>query len=137
MRSALLLFTVTILFALPGFCQDSSTFGKDNKPQLTLDESKYFDSLFVHQKGSFEFKGKKVGFIDGQDKPEIISKNKFFIYYVLPYSLKGVRPPLFLILLTEDEQNKSGGYTALITTYITSLNEKKKKKTFQQLKESN
>lgn len=137
MKSILIFSIAFILFPFFSFSQDSLTFGKNKNPYLTSEESKYFDSLFANQKGSFEFKDKKIAFIDGQVKIEIISKSEFFTYYIFPYLHNGKRPLIFLIHFNEDEQTRSGGYSALITTYITSLSEKDKKKVFGVLKAVN
>jgi hypothetical protein len=107
--------------------------GKDTIPTLNTCESKYMNSYFQKNRGTFDFREKKIAFFTGNagaiksTKKDFFDEEKYFIYQnrFLPWGSSQ------LIVFNEDE-SKQVGYNAVIISsskkYIT------KKDVIKQLK---
>ena len=109
MKKKLILVFIIITNILFGQKINKDSLGLDYNPYLTEKESKYFNREFKDQLNNFDFTHKKIGFAFVEDN--FLTNKKHF------FRLKKDRGNNFnykLIVLTDDEKIKSGGYDAFI-----------------------
>ena len=115
---------VILFFMLLATCQAKSQnlLGADNNPILNENEGHLLDSLLQAQRHGFEFTNKCIAFIYGGSTGNAFqSKSGFFSKNVLPWTTRGELPALQLVILTDAEKTKSGGYDALIVAWAKVL----------------
>jgi len=114
------------------FGQDNDSLGLDYNPQLTIHETEYFNKVFIEQLNDFDFTDKKIGFVF---KESIFLTNKN--HYFKLVNNKEISNEYILTVLTANEQNKSGGYNALIVICdkVEPLKEKKRIKIIEAFSE--
>jgi hypothetical protein len=113
-----------LLFVLLATCQAKSQniLGADNNPRLNESEGHLLDSLLQAQRHDFEFTNKRVSFIYGGSTGNAFQpKSEFFSKNVLPWTTKGETPGLQLLILTDSEKIRSGGYDALVVAWAKIL----------------
>jgi hypothetical protein len=86
----------------------SSNIVKSTSPILTQNEAIYYNNEFLTQRNDFDFQGKKISFVE---KRSFIDKEQFFKKY------GGKAPKENLIILTEEEKQKTKGYDAIIVLW--------------------
>ncbi len=91
--------------------------GLDNNPLLTESEARYFNEQVKEKRINFDFINKKVGFFRGNNGANLQSKSDYFnlIKERLGSNIDGSND--FIILLTNEEKNESGGYDAIIVSW--------------------
>jgi hypothetical protein len=115
--------SAVLLFALLATCQAKShnAPGAD-KGILTEKEGHLLDSLLQTQRQGFEFTNKRLAFIYGGNRGNAFQpKSEFFSKSVLPWTTKGLRPGLQLLILTDAEKSRSGDYDALVVAWAKLL----------------
>ena len=113
-----------LLFVLLVTCQAKSQnfLGADDNPLLNAKEGHLLDSLLQGQRQGFEFTNKRISFIYGGSTGNAFQpKGDFFNKNVLPWTTKGETPGLQLIILTDAEKIRSGGYDALVVAWAKVL----------------
>jgi hypothetical protein len=100
---------------------------------LSAHEAELLDSLLEKSRGDFEFQGKKIAFITGSSGSQILSKADYFKNYVNPSIASGQYLNVFMIELNEAEKRASGGYDALVLSWVKVLSNRQKRKVIEQL----
>lgn len=123
--SLISLISIACFSFLKGQSLDSC--GLDNKPNVNLKESAFLNYLKEKQRKDFDFKEKKVAFITGNAGGQIMSKKEYFDalkkYEKIDTSnFNGS----FMVILTEKERIKSGGYDVLISYWAKGIFSKKR-----------
>lgn len=106
--------------------------GIDSNPKLNLTESKFLNEYLSDRRNEFDFTNKKIIFVTGNSGNFIKDKSDYF---------KNVRERIGtnsrigsdIIVLTEDEKIKSGGYDAIVTYWIKVLTERRKRKILSEI----
>lgn len=100
---------------------------------LSTQEAELLNSLLEQTRNTFDFHGKKVAFITGSSGSLILSKADFFSTCVNPWLEDGKTPQIFMVELTGEEKNKSGGYDAFVLSWVKVFADKRKKKIIERL----
>lgn len=100
---------------------------------LSTQESELLNSLLEKSRNKFDFHGKKIAFITGSSGSRVLSKADFFNTCVNPWLSDGKTPQIFMVELTGEEKNKSGGYDAFVLSWVKVFTDKRKKKVIEQL----
>jgi len=126
-----------LLFMVLAACQAKSqnVLGADNNPFLNKNQVHLLDSLLQAQRQGFEFADKRISFIYGGSTGNAFqSKSDFFNKNVLPWITKGETPSLQLVILTDAEKSRSGGYDALVVAWAkVSFTQQRKDKMLKKL----
>lgn len=96
-------------------------------------EAELLNSLLEKSRNTFDFHGKKIAFITGSSGSRVLSKADYFNRCVNPWLADGKTPQNFMVELTEEEKNKSGGYDAFVLSWAKVFTDKRKKKIIEQL----
>jgi hypothetical protein len=110
--------------------QDPYTNGDE---KLNKQEAEILNSLLESSRDMFDFNGKKIVFVTGSSGSRILSKTDFFNTCVNPWIAKGDTPQIFMVLLTQQEKEKSGGYDAIVLSWVKIFTDKQKKRIIEQL----
>jgi hypothetical protein len=100
---------VLLISTITFFGQKNNSLGLDYNPKLTLQETDYFNKVFIDQLNDFDFTNKKIGFAF---KENIFLTNKK--HYFKLTNDKEFSHEYILIVLTANEKNNFGGYDVLI-----------------------
>lgn len=100
---------------------------------LSTKESELLNSLLEKSRNTFDFHGKRIAFITGSSGSRVLSKADFFNTCVNPWLADGKTPQIFMVELTSEEKNKSGGYDAFVLSWVKVFTDKRKKKVIEQL----
>jgi hypothetical protein len=100
---------------------------------LSIQEADLLNSLLKNSRDTFDFQMKNVAFITGSSGTRIVTKTDYFNTCVNPWLEKGKSPQIFMVKLTVDEKNKSGGYDALVLSWVKVFTAKQKRKVIEQL----
>ncbi|PKP47473.1 MAG: hypothetical protein CVT92_16910 [Bacteroidetes bacterium HGW-Bacteroidetes-1] len=100
---------------------------------LSTQESELLNSLLEKSRNTFDFHGKKIAFITGSSGSRVLSKADYFNTCVNPWLADGKTPQIFMLELTGEEKNKSGGYDAFVLSWVKVFTDKRKKKVIEQL----
>ena len=103
---------------------------------LSTQEAELLNSLLENSRGTFDFHGKKIVFITGSSGSKVLSKTDFFDSCINPWTEKGRKPQIFIVELTGEDKNKSGGYDAFVLSWVKVFTDKRKKKVIEQLTKS-
>ncbi|NLR81348.1 hypothetical protein [Chitinophaga eiseniae] len=128
----ILLMTISFL-TTDLFGQTPESLGFDNNPVLSKQESVFLNSLSKDQHKIFDFTNKKIAFVTGNTGNELLTKTDFFRICVKPYTDKGSQPQVSFISLTKEEQEKSGGYDALVLAWVKLFTAKQKRNIIEKL----
>lgn len=104
-----------------------------NEEMLSTEEAKLLNSLLENSRDTFDFEGKKIAFITGSSGSRIISKTDFFNTCINPWLEENEKPQIFMVLLTEEEKSKSGGYDAFVLSWVKVFTNRQKRKIVEQL----
>jgi hypothetical protein len=131
MRLATIIFLVLLTKLSNG--QEIDSLGIDNNPILNGYEVKYFNDILEERRDTFNFKNKKISFVTGSSGTMIVSKEDYFTRLVKPWLIKGSKPQTFFVALNKEEKEISGGYDAIVLTWVKLFTDKRKKKIIKQL----
>jgi hypothetical protein len=132
MRVIILLFTlfgVSLLHA-----QDNETFAIDSSTQLNSHEVELLNTLLKDYRDTFDFKDKKIAFVQGSGGCTFTDKSHFF-ESIKPWLDAGDIPTVSMWKLTEPEKEISGGYDVIVGSWVKAFT--RKKRTLKQLKMPN
>lgn len=134
MRNLLLLVTA-FLFVFNNYCiAQDTTHGVSNL--LNREEAAYLNNALQNNRGDFNFEDKQVAFITGSSGAIIVTKETYFEEYAKSSDDRRVASNMFMVLLTKDEKTTSGGYDALVFTWVkVAFSNKQKQKIIERLKE--
>ena len=129
-------FYITILFSILMiglFGQTADSLGLDDNPRLTKYEAEYFNNEFNGQRNSFDFADKKIAFITGSSAGKHLTKTEYFkeVKARLKDNHGMTHTP---VVLTEEEKLKSGGYDAVVTSWVKLLTDKRRRQIISELK---
>lgn len=113
--------------------QNLDSIGIDNSPFLNNAEVILLHSLLEKQRGSFGFTDKKVAFVTGSSGSMIKAKSDYFKNSVKPWVENQLEPQIFMVLLTEAEKQRSGGYDVLVLSWVKVLTDRRKRKIVEYL----
>lgn len=99
---------------------------------LTTEEANLLNSLLEKSRGDFDFSGKQVAFICGF-KSRFSSKTNFLNTCIYPWINNGTTPQVFMLLLSQEEKERSGGYDVLVLAWIKVLTSRQKNKLIDKL----
>jgi hypothetical protein len=105
----------------------------NSSEMLSTQEAELLNSLLEKSRNAFDFHGKKIAFITGSSGSRILSKTDFFTTCVNPWLTKGDTPQIFMVALTGEEKNKSGGYDALVLSWVKVFTNRQKGKIIKAL----
>ncbi len=125
MKNILLILLVSLCSTIEA--QNLDSLGVDDSYLLNSEEVKYLNKSVGTQFGSFDFKDKKVIFSEG-NSAKLITKRDYFKRLVKPYLKDGKDMVNFLVILTDEEKKKSGGFDAIIVAWSKIGLTKKRKK---------
>jgi len=100
---------------------------------LSTQEAQLLNFLLEQSRNTFDFHGKKIAFITGSSGSRVISKADYFNTCINPWLSDGKTPQIFMVELTEEEKNQSGGYDAFVLSWVKVFTDKRKKKVIEQL----
>ncbi|MBX2979737.1 MAG: hypothetical protein KF905_10615 [Flavobacteriales bacterium] len=104
---------------------------------LTTQEAELLNSLLEGVRGTFDFEGKRIAFISGSMGKRVLSKDDYFENYVTPWLSEGKVPYIAMTILTKEEKNISGGYDALVLSWVKYFSARQKRRIIQQLAPTN
>lgn len=132
------LILIASLFSTIGLlAQNLDSIGIDNNPFLNKDEVKLLNSLLEEQRDTFNFTGKKVAFITGSNGRTLVTKSDYFKNSVKPWIEKNSKPQIFMVKLTKDEKERSGGYDVLVLSWVKVFTPRSKVKIIEKLGQKN
>jgi hypothetical protein len=114
------------------FGQTTDSLGLDNNPRLTKYEAEYFNNEFKDWRKSFDFIDKKVAFITGSSAGKHLTKTEYFkeVKARLKDNYGMTHSALYL---TEEEKLKSGGYDAVVVSWVKLLTDKRRRQIITEL----
>ena len=98
-----------------------------------LQELMFLNTTLKSKGDTFDFANKRIAYVTGSSGGKIISKQDYFLTCVKPWTDKGTTPQFFLVNLTNDERKKSGGYDALVLSWVKLFTDKQREKIIKQL----
>lgn len=126
---------VAFLCCLNSFCYAQAQDFGSNK-LLNKEEAAYLINALQNNRGDFNFENKQVAFITGSSGNSIVTKKEYFEKYAQPSDDRRVARNMFMVLLTKDEKATSGGYDALVFTWVkVAFSNKQKQKIIERLKQ--
>lgn len=93
---------------------------------LTHFEAELLNSLLENSRKNFDFHEKKILFVTGSSGNRIISKDEWINYCIKPWIDNGIYPNISLIKLSEFEKHLSGGYDAIVLSFVKHFSKKRK-----------
>lgn len=111
--------------------------GTNDSPSLNSHEVQYFNKSLENQRNQsgFDFRNKKIGFAYGNFGKGIISKKEYFDKWGRDYYRSGHGVVDILLVLTNEEKLKSGGYDAIVVSWSkTGIYGKHRDKLIEKLK---
>ncbi|MBO9684754.1 MAG: hypothetical protein J7502_19140 [Flavisolibacter sp.] len=114
--------------------QTADSLGLDNYTTPTSQEADFFNSMLKDKRGEFSFVNKKIAFVTGNSGATILSKSDYFKRCVKPWIVKGNRPQILMIRLTEEEKQKSGGYDVLVLSWVKLFTDNQKRRIINRLR---
>ncbi len=112
-------FVVTIVYSMTSlFGQIPDSVGLDNEPILNNHESLLLNSMLQKERDTFNFDGKKIAFVTGSAGGKIIGKIDYFNKLLRPWVEGGISPHVLMVKLTDGEKVKSGGYDAIVMSWV-------------------
>lgn len=106
---------------------------RDKEDILSIQEADLLNSLIKQSQDTFDFHKKKVAFIIGSNGGRILTKAEYFQTCINPWIEEGEIPQVLIIELTAEEKRKSGGYDALVLSWVKVFTDKRKGKVIKQL----
>jgi hypothetical protein len=94
---------------------------------LGPDESVILNNYFQEERGTFDFTDKRICFVSGSSGTKFISKQDYFDN-VSTWKADSSRIVTSLVILTETERSRSGGFDAIVTAWVKVLTDKRRKK---------
>jgi len=110
----------------------SGTHKIDHDEMLTKEEVELLNNLLKNQRDTFDFHKKKVAFITGSAGSRFLSKADCF-GQIKRWLDSGDIPSVFMVLLTEEDKYKSGGYDAFVLLWVKVLSNRQKKRMIERL----
>lgn len=114
MKNVLLILLIS-LYSLTK-AQNLDSLGVNDNYILNNEEAKYLNKSVGTQLGAFDFKNKKVIFSEG-NIARLINKSDYFERLVKPYLMDGKDMVNYLVILTDEEKQDSGGFDAIIVAW--------------------
>ncbi len=99
--------------------------GRDGMENLNTYESEYFNKVFTETRKDFDFTGKKIGFITGNNTRVKTSKKEYFELERIRLSKGQPGNGGSIIEFNEEEKAKNGGYDAAILYWFKVIPKKK------------
>lgn len=131
MRTLILILTLFWSFEL--IAQNLDSIGINDRHFLNNEEVKLLNTLLEKQRDTLDLTDKKVAFVTGSSGSMIKTKSDYFENSVKPWIEKDSKPQIFIVLLTEDEKRKSGGYDVLVLSWVKLFTDRRKRKIIEQL----
>lgn len=100
---------------------------------LSTREAELLNSLLKKSRDTFDFHGKKIAFITGSSGSRVLSKADYFNTCINPWLSKGDAPQIFMVSLTLEEKEKSGGYDAFVLSWVKVFTDRQKNTTIEKL----
>ncbi|MCC6372756.1 MAG: hypothetical protein IT236_17260 [Bacteroidia bacterium] len=128
-------FSITLLLFLTInlFAQRYDSLGVDHLPTLNQQELDFLNTSLKNFRDTFDFANKKIAFITSKNGSSIITKQNYFLNCVKPWTDRGATPQISLVRLSPTEKLKSGGYDALVLSWVILFTNKQKKKVIEEL----
>ncbi|MBN1185163.1 MAG: hypothetical protein JXB49_22950 [Bacteroidales bacterium] len=104
----------------------------DNKRLSTVDAD-LLNSLLETSRDTFDFHCKKIAFLTGSSGSKVLSRADFFNSCINPWLTKGATPQIFMVLLTREEKDLSGGYDALVLSWVKVFTNRQKRRMLKKL----
>ena len=124
--------TLLSILTIGLFGQTTDSLGIDNNPRLTKYEAEYFNNEFKDWRKGFDFKDKRVAFLTGSTANKHLTKSDYFkeVKSRLKDNYGMTHSALYL---TEEEKLKSGGYDAIIVSWVKLLTDKRRRQILAEL----
>ena len=106
--------------------------GLDKNPTLNKYEVEFLDAYYKGFHDSFKFQGKTIAFLRSPGGKIVSDKVQFF-NAVKDWNLKDARISTYLIVLTDEEKQNSGGYDAILTHWVKFVSNRQKKRVIKML----
>jgi hypothetical protein len=110
--------------------------GIDSVSILNNYESEYLNNYFEEQRDTFNFVNKKIVFVTGSSGSKIGNKKEYFDSIKRWKKEHNSRISTSLIILSNEEKKKSGGFDAIIIYWVKIFTDGRKNKIIKQLKNS-
>lgn len=124
------LFIITLILASVAAFAQTTTVGLDNSTLLTDAEAQYLNEKFAHQRGDFNFQGKRIAFATGSTGSQAMTKQEYFAD-VARWKENNSEVTSSLYILT-DEERFSSDLDAIITAWVKVLTKKSRSKIIRQ-----
>lgn len=129
------LFTIAfLLINVHIYCQSIPGCGLDSTPLLNVEESQFLQRYLQPVAGDFDFSNKKVAFVEGPAGRNLSDKMQYF--KKIEERLDDSKVVSMVIPLTPEEKEASGGYDAIITSWVKVFSKRSKKKVIKKLSKS-
>jgi hypothetical protein len=133
----IIIIITTFFFSIELSAQNIDSLGLDNSPFLNKDEVTLLNSLLEEQRNSLEFTNLKVAFITGSNGGTIVTKSDYFKNSVIPWIKDKLEPQIFMVKLTKEEKEQSGGYDVFVLSWVKVFTSKTQEKIIEQLNNTN
>lgn len=112
--------------------QKADTLKTNSGEMLSTQEAELLNSLLEKSRDTFDFYGKKVAFITGPTGNRFLSKPDYFSK-IRDWADTGNTPSTFMVLLTQEEKDKSGGYDVLVSFFVKGITNRQKRRIIEKL----
>jgi hypothetical protein len=107
--------------------QSLDSCGLDRNPKVNLREGTFLNYFLEKNRKDYDFRDKKIAFIGGNGGGRIIPKKEYFDTLKRFEKIDtSIFNGSFIVLLTEKEKIKSGGYDVLITYWAKGIFNKRR-----------
>ncbi len=125
--------TIIFIFSVTHvFGQSSDSLGISNSFILNRQEVYFLNAALKESRDTFDFSNKKVAFVTGSNGATILSKKDYFLR-IMPWIDKGSSPQIFFVAFTAEEKQRSGGYDAIVFSWVKVFTPKQKRIIIDQL----
>ncbi len=105
--------------------QSLDSCGLDNSSEISKHEAEFLNTYLSEQRGNFDFTGKKIAFVTGSSGSKMGTKSEYF-KNIVQYKKENAKVVSSIVVLTEDEKQKSGGYDAVVSYWVKIILDRKK-----------
>lgn len=118
------------------FGQSSDSLGVDNHVSLNKQEIDFLNTSLKNSRDTFDFSNRKIAFVTGSSGGRLIAKRDYFSTCIRPWTEKGTSPQIFFVRLTPEEKQKSGGYDAIVMSWVKLFTVNQRNRIIGQLSEN-
>ena len=103
-----------------------------SESDLNRHEVDFLNNALKTTRDTFDFSSKKIAFVTGSNGGTILSKKDYFLH-IKPWIDKGALPQISFVTFTLEEKRISGGYDAIVLSWVKVFTPKQKRRIVEHL----